>query len=92
MFFKIGFLKNLAIFTGTNLYLSLFLIKLQASRSSTLLKGILNNTFLYRTPPVAVFEYQLVRVSFFFLNPDYDPVNIRNVSELQKSFPNLLSI
>ena len=33
MFFKAGFLKNFAIFTGKHLYLSLFLIKLLAFRS-----------------------------------------------------------
>ena len=38
VFFKIGAPKNFAIFTGKHLYWSLFLTKLQASRSATLLK------------------------------------------------------
>ena len=39
MFFKIGVVKNFAEFTGKDLCWSLFLIKLQAFRSVTLLKG-----------------------------------------------------
>ena len=35
MFFKINVLRNFTIFTGNHLCLSLFLIKLQASRSDT---------------------------------------------------------
>ena len=38
IFFKIGVLKNFAIFTGKGLCRSLFLIKLQAFMSATLLK------------------------------------------------------
>ena len=69
MFFKIGSLKNLAIFTGKQLCWGLFLIKLQAFRLATFLKrdsniGVfpvglaefLRTTFSYRTPPVAASE------------------------------------
>ena len=48
MFFKIGVLKNFAIFTGKDLYWSLFLKKLQAFRFTTLLKrGYLTGAFLW---------------------------------------------
>ena len=38
VFYKKAVLKNFSIFTGKYLYLSLFLIKLGAFRSATLLK------------------------------------------------------
>ena len=38
VFYKIVILKNFAIFTGKQLFWSLFLIKLQAVRYATLLK------------------------------------------------------
>ena len=38
MFFKIGILNNFTIFTGKHLYWSLFLLKLQALRPTTLFK------------------------------------------------------
>ena len=65
MFFRIGVLKNFAIFTGKRLYCSCFVIKLQAFRSRTLLKEtprqvfsyeyceVFKNSFFYRTPLVA---------------------------------------
>ena len=65
MFFKIGILKNFAIFTGKNLCWSIFLIKLQVSNPETLLKkapmqlfsceygGIFKISFFYRTPVTA---------------------------------------
>ena len=43
MFFKIGCIKNFAIFTGKHLCWGLFLIKLQALRPTTLLKKDSNN-------------------------------------------------
>ena len=63
MFFKIGFLKNFAIFRGKHLYWNLFLIKLQALRPVFLLKRDEHRCFpvniakflktaFYRTPPV----------------------------------------
>ena len=72
MFFKIGILKNFAIFPGKHLCWSLFLIKLQAWRPAPSLKRdsnriaflwILQNFqghFFYRTPTVATLE----RISF----------------------------
>ena len=61
MFFKIVFLKNFANFTGNHLCRRLFLIKLQALRSATLLKRdsceiceIFKNTLFYWTSTVAV--------------------------------------
>ena len=39
MFLKIGVLKNFAIFTGKQLYWSLFLIRLLAFRPATLFKS-----------------------------------------------------
>ena len=65
MFFRIGILKNFAMFTGKHFRWSLFLIKLQAFRPSTLLKRDSNigisceicdtfkKTFFYRIHPVA---------------------------------------
>ena len=44
-FVKIGILKNFAKFTEKHLCLSLFLIKLQASRAATLLKRDSKNTY-----------------------------------------------
>ena len=38
LFFKIGALKNFAIFTGKSLYCTYFLIKLQAWKTAVLLK------------------------------------------------------
>ena len=64
MLFKIGILKNFAIFTGKHLCWSFFLIKLQAFRPeketptqvfSCEYCEIFKNTFFYRTPPVAAF-------------------------------------
>ena len=61
MFFKIVVLKNFANFTGKHLCRRLFLIKLQALRTATLLKRdsseiceIFKNTLLYWTSSVAV--------------------------------------
>ena len=63
MFFKIGVLRNFAIFTGKHLHLSNFLIKLQAFKPATLLKRDSNTGvfllilwnfkehFFRRTPP-----------------------------------------
>ena len=70
MFFKIGVLKNFAIFTGKHLRGSLFLITLQAWKPAALLKidynpvsceycQIFNNSFFRRTPLVAVFALRL---------------------------------
>ena len=66
MFSKISALKNFANVIGKHQCWSIFLIKLQAWRSATLLKRdsntgvflceiceIFKNTFFYRTPPVA---------------------------------------
>ena len=65
MFFKIGVLKNFAIFTRKHLCCSRFVIKWKAFRSATLLKEtprqvfsyeyceIFKNRFFYRTPLVA---------------------------------------
>ena len=65
IFFRIGVLKNFAIFTRKQLCCSRFVIKLQAFRSRTLLKEtprqvfsyeyceIFKNSLFYRTPPVA---------------------------------------
>ena len=50
MFFKIGAFKNFAIFTGKRLCWSLFLIKLQAFCEYY---EVFNNSFFYRTSPVA---------------------------------------
>ena len=75
IFFKIGVLKDFGDFTGKNLCWSLFLIKLQAWRPSTLLRRdcntgiflwiskIFRNTFFYRTPPVATFKIKHVYAS-----------------------------
>ena len=65
MIFKIGLFKYWANFTAKDLCWSLFLIKLQAFRTATILKRDSNtvvflwnlrNVF-YRTPPVAVSVY-----------------------------------
>ena len=65
MYFRIGVLKNFAMFTGKHLCWGLFLINIQTSRAATLLKRDSNievflwicetfkNTFFYRTNPVA---------------------------------------
>ena len=65
MLFKIGVLKDFAVFTGKHMCLSLFLIKLQAFGPATILNEtpkqvfsceyceIVKNSFVYRTPPVA---------------------------------------
>ena len=65
MFFEIGSLKNLVIFTGKHLSWGLFLIKLQTFRLAIFFKRdsnicvscgyceIFKNSFFYRTPPVA---------------------------------------
>ena len=58
MFFKIGLFKNFANFTGKHLCWSLFLIKLQAFRSSNL---------FYRTPPVAASKMFFSSVDMFFM-------------------------
>ena len=72
MFFKIGVLKNFAIFTGKNLCWGLFLIKLQVWGPEALFKKRIqhscspvnianfNNTFFYRTTPVAASVYLVV--------------------------------
>ena len=46
MFFKIGVLKNFANFTGKQLCWSIFLIKLQAFRPTTLLKRDFKGTLM----------------------------------------------
>ena len=65
MFFQIGVLKNFANFTEKPLCWSLFLIKLQHFKSpketptqvfSYEICEIFNNTFFYKTPPVAASE------------------------------------
>ena len=58
MFFKKGFIKIFANFTGKHQYCSLFLIKLpgpQAPRQafSCEICEIFKNIFFYRTPPAA---------------------------------------
>ena len=65
MFFKIGALKNLTIFSGKHLSWNLFLIKFQALRPATLLKirdssflvniekVLSSSSFFYRILPVA---------------------------------------
>ena len=56
MFFKIGVLKNFAIFTKKHLSWSLFLTTLQANVPATLLKRDSNTAVflgVLRTPPVA---------------------------------------
>ena len=65
MFFKIGVLKNLTIFSGKHLSWNLFLIKFQALSPITLLKigdssflvniekVLSSSSFFYRTLPVA---------------------------------------
>ena len=76
--FKVGVLKELAIFTGKHLCLSLFLIMLQAWRYATLLKrdsytGLLlwiqrnlqERSLFYRTPVVAVSEIAILKGYFF---------------------------
>ena len=57
MFFNIGVLKNIPIFTGKHLCWSLFLIKLQAWRiySCEYFK-IFKNSFIYRTLLLVAFE------------------------------------
>ena len=70
MFSKIVVLKNFVIFTGKQLYWSLFLIKLQAWKTATLLKRdsntcvflwilqIFRNSLFYRTPAVAASAHE----------------------------------
>ena len=60
IFFKLVVLKNFANLTGKHLFWSLFLIKLQVLRTTTLLKGdyceiweIFRNILFLRTSPVA---------------------------------------
>ena len=67
VFFKIGVLKNLAMFKRKHLCWSFSLIKLHAFSPATLLKRdsntgvflwyckIFKSSFFYRTPPVALF-------------------------------------
>ena len=60
--FQIGVLKILVIFTGKHLCWSLFLIKLQAwglqQRCFPVNTAkIFKNSFFYRTPPLAAFDY-----------------------------------
>ena len=58
MLFTIGVLKNFAILTGKHLCWSLFLLKLQAIQVfSWECCEIFTNSFFYRTPLVAAFEY-----------------------------------
>ena len=65
MFFKIGVLKNLALFTGKRLCWSLFLIKLQAFKCfSVNIAKLLGAAFFYRTPPVAASSDVLVYIIF----------------------------
>ena len=78
MFFKIGVLKNSAIFTGKHLCCSLFFDKVAGLRPGTLIKKrlqhrcflwILQNfkeQLIYRTPPVAASEpWRKVQIQFF---------------------------
>ena len=80
IFFKKGFLKNFANFTGKYLCRNLFLIKLQVWRHATLLRRDFNTgvflwylrNFLerlyYRTPPVATFETKhMLQLPFYYL-------------------------
>ena len=53
MFFKIVVLKNFVNFTGKQLCWSLFLAKVFSCE----ICEIFNNTFFYRTPPVAGSEF-----------------------------------
>ena len=53
MFFKIGVLKNFAMFTGKHLCWSLFLIKLQAFRCFSVNIAKLLKAVFYKTPPLA---------------------------------------
>ena len=74
MFFKIGVLKNFALFAGKEQGWSLFLIKLQSWRSSTLLKRNPNtdasceyckkfkNSFFHRIHPVAAFVLWILSI------------------------------
>ena len=57
MFFKIGALKNFAVFTGKHLCWSLFLMKLQAFRgiSVNIAKFLRRASLFHRTPLVAAF-------------------------------------
>ena len=70
LFFKIGVVKNFAIFTGKYLHGSFFLIKLPAFRVATLpkrdsstgvflwiLQELFRTAFLYRAPPLAASEF-----------------------------------
>ena len=56
MFFKIGALKNLAIFKGKHLCWSLFLIKLQACNFPVNVAKFLKNSFFHKTPSAAASE------------------------------------
>ena len=70
MLFKIGVVKNFAIFTGKQLCRSLFLIKLKTLKASNFIffcevcKTFKDN-FFYRTPPVAA------SMSNFFYDLNY---------------------
>ena len=59
MFFKIGVLKNFALFTGKHLRWSLFLIKLQARRPSTLSKRDSTQVFSCE-------YYEIFKKDFFY--------------------------
>ena len=83
MFFKIGVLKNFAIFTEKHLCWSLFLRKLLVWRHVTLLKRDSNTgdfawilqsfwTFFYRTPQVAAFEIGQIMCSLILNSEIYD--------------------
>ena len=72
MFFKIGAFKNFVIFTGKRLCWSLFLIKLQAFCEYC---EVFNNSFFYRTSPVAtsadVLFYIIFSKRFFWIYCSY---------------------
>ena len=54
MFFKIGVLKNFAIFRGK--HLCLFLIKLQACNFPVIIAKIFKNSVFHKAPAVAASE------------------------------------
>ena len=56
MLFKIGVLKDFAIFRGKHICWSLFLIKLQVCNFPVNIAKFLRTVFFHKTPPVATSE------------------------------------
>ena len=56
MFFKIGVLKNFAIFRGKHVSWSVFLQKLQVCNFPVNIAKFFRNSFFDKTPPVAASE------------------------------------